>query len=469
MAPVTPAAIADAFDEMHKDNMRAYERTMQSWVNRQYQEHGEGWQFYGAAVTAGVGEALFDFLGKSGGGLVDLLRLGETIRNPSVGSVFRDGLRILMVAGPALRAVRMLGAVRVAGGPMSCTFTGWVKALNISGVRVGATIEELSQGFFRQAGPLAETMEEWNQLNRGRSVIYENWFWGTQSPMVLAQRAQALGAEVEMAVPRSSSVAEQLKDIAKLAKDRNGPVMFGVRWAQGGGHTMTAYYSPFQGVRFADQTGSTAFKQLLSVAANGGIQEVYPEAAIVKEASVVRLLDNAGTMAVSLPLYLVPGKIMDHIERRVRQETGRPAPGPSAFPGAGRPSGGITSPSNGSPAGQSNGSPASQPGASPAGQPGGSVGQPGGSPAYQPGGDQAGKVKPLSRITGLVLVVLDQTPQTVPGIVQEVQSVEPTVTADQVTASLQELQGLGAARMMGNGWTKVPGFQAVNIQPNKGK
>jgi hypothetical protein len=96
-----------------------------------------------------------------------------------------------------------------------------------------------------------------------------------------------------------------------------------------------------------------------------------------------------------------------------------------------------------------------------------SPGDSGGGPALVSGGNTI----PLSRVTGLVLVALDETPQTVVELVQSINSfIRPgtlPVTPQQVLASLGELQQLGAARMVGNGFTSVPGKEPGILQPGR--
>ena len=71
---------ADAFDDMYHDNMKWYRHEMEGWVQGIYTRDGEGAKLYGAAVVAGVGDALLDFVQGSGAGLVDVLRVGEGVK-----------------------------------------------------------------------------------------------------------------------------------------------------------------------------------------------------------------------------------------------------------------------------------------------------------------------------------------------------------------------------------------------------
>src|SRR5262249_14506763 len=88
-------------------------------------------------------------------------------------------------------------------------------------------------------------------------------------------------------------------------------------------------------------------------------------------------------------------------------------------------------------------------------------------PGYSgvPGGNIQGHPIPLSRVTGLVLVALDQTPQTPEEILQEIQPYERSANVITVKDSLEELKSLGAARQEGSGWVRVPGYMPVGMAP----
>lgn len=95
-----------------------------------------------------------------------------------------------------------------------------------------------------------------------------------------------------------------------------------------------------------------------------------------------------------------------------------------------------------------------------------SPGQPVPVPGAAPGsggapGTLSGKFIPLDKTTGLVFVALDQTPQTAQGVLTEIRPFAPTATLASVTKSLAELEQLGAARQVGDGFVKVPGFVPV--------
>ena len=96
-------------------------------------------------------------------------------------------------------------------------------------------------------------------------------------------------------------------------------------------------------------------------------------------------------------------------------------------------------------------------------------GQPIPVPAVGPGGGGTlpGPVIRLSPVAILVWAVLDQTPQTPAQILAEINTVQPAVTLPQVVAALDELRSVGAAKPVGPGWVKVPGFVPVAPPPKR--
>jgi hypothetical protein len=135
---------ADAFDDLHRQNMKDINRGLQGWVDDQFQSHGEGWQFYGAAGVAAATEALYSFVsGTMGGGMVDVLRLGEGVKKGTAWGVLQDGLRVLSVAGGVLRFLRITRAFAVGGGPNSCVITSATKAMRLSGNKIFASLAEV--------------------------------------------------------------------------------------------------------------------------------------------------------------------------------------------------------------------------------------------------------------------------------------------------------------------------------------
>ena len=315
---------ADAFDAMHEDNMRAFRRSAQSWVDSEYKDGGEGVGFYAAAVTAGVGDALFDFVQTMGGGMVDTLRIGEGVKEGGWGYL-KDGLRVVSVVGGALRVARVAGAIAVGGGEMSCAFTSATKAMRFSGSKYVIPLSKVAGEFYPGMTAAAAEAKVTAQSFQGLS--------GNEVIRLMGQ-LRTMGAEVESAQGLTS-----LDEISALARQGRGPVVFGVQWTGGGGHIMMAYRTVTGGVRFADQFGN--FQDFASL--TGKVSGVLSEAAVVKNAMALeattapvaaQLLSQFRSKGdpptvhdlLGLPLHSVPPKVMQHVEKSVREQTGRPVP-----------------------------------------------------------------------------------------------------------------------------------------------
>jgi hypothetical protein len=292
---------ADAFDEMYHDNMKWYRHEMEGWVQGIYTKDGEGAKLYAAAVVAGVGDALFDFVQGSGAGLVDVLRLGEGVKEGTPWGVAKDGLRVIMVVGGALRVVRVAAAELEIGGQMSCTFSSSAKAATISGNRL----------------PLSVAFNELAQTAGGRAAVSSPAFTGTSSPLTLVNELRNMGATVTQAPVTS------LADVSAMAAKARGPVVFGVEWSQGGGHTMVAYRNLLGQIRFADQMGRTVSE----VSQLGSIGKVYPMMAVVEDANMVKAL-RAGAMVdmLGVNVHNALPKVMQMVEKKAYAETGRQSP-----------------------------------------------------------------------------------------------------------------------------------------------
>ncbi|HET9960017.1 MAG TPA: hypothetical protein VFQ61_36240 [Polyangiaceae bacterium] len=297
---------ADLFDEIHRDNQRFIRSSFEAWVQNEYLQHGESWQMYGAAVTAGTAEALYTVAGTLGQGLVDLLRVGEGVKRGTALGVAQDALRVVSVVAGGLRVARLAGSVVKIGGPMSCTLSSSTKAAFLSGntFRMGALFDRFATLF------------------GGRAAVTAQTFAGTSSPLEMVGLMRILG------MGATTRAVKSMAEVTALAAEARGPVIFGVRWATpagvpGGGHTMVAFRDLLGRIRFADQFGRT----VADVAEIGPVASVYHEAAVVLDALVVQAL-RWGAMGhfLAVPLAPVNPEGMQQLEMAVRKATGRPAP-----------------------------------------------------------------------------------------------------------------------------------------------
>lgn len=299
--------VADLFDEIHKDNQKAIERGLQDWVSGIYTSEGENWEFYGAAVTAGVADALYTFVGGMGAGLVDLLRVGEGVKEGTAWGVAKDGLRAISIFGGVFRVARLVAAELKLGGAMTCTLSSSSKAAMLSG------------NTFRQS----VLFDRMAALFGGRSAVMSPAFTGTATPLEMEAFFNATGVRV------TKQVVTSVDDVVELAEKAKGPVVFGVRWGSGGGHTMVAYRGLLGEVRFADQAGRT----VTDVAKIGLAQSTYIDAMIVHDATIVQAM-RLGTVGhfLAAPLYDVNPDAMRKVEQKARAEAHHPAPRPTAPP-----------------------------------------------------------------------------------------------------------------------------------------
>jgi hypothetical protein len=97
--------------------------------------------FYAACVDVGALSALYQFSSAIASGFVDVLRIGDGIQKGGWG-IAQDGLRLLALAGPALRMARFgLAAVFAADvGGETCTWISSAKALVLTGTKHFASV-----------------------------------------------------------------------------------------------------------------------------------------------------------------------------------------------------------------------------------------------------------------------------------------------------------------------------------------
>lgn len=139
------APIVDEFDSAVRESNQFMEARYRENMATVREQHGEGWIYYNSAVSYEFGMGLTKILQGAGGGLLDMLRFGEMFRDPSGGTVLRDGLRVLNVVDGGLvsrgtRALQLLRARNVPGGLNSCAVTGMTSAIVLSGKRLFAPI-----------------------------------------------------------------------------------------------------------------------------------------------------------------------------------------------------------------------------------------------------------------------------------------------------------------------------------------
>ncbi|MBS1830226.1 MAG: hypothetical protein JST93_33300 [Acidobacteria bacterium] len=230
-----------------------------------------------------------------GGGFVDVLRLGEGIKEGGWRGFAQDGLRLLTLAGPAARAGRSVSRFFAPNprGPIC----GWVtatQALRQTGVKHFATVEDLVQATGRSASPGGVSLTEADGLLR------------------------SLGAETRV-MPGVTTMQE----VAELARQNpNGVVMFGVLWGDDTGHALYAFRDMFFRVRIVDRTGRV-------VGNLSKLEDVYVAisstkvggAIVVKNSVLATTVTGAATIALEVRAAIAASrsdvdKKMDEIRRK---------------------------------------------------------------------------------------------------------------------------------------------------------
>lgn len=255
-------SIADGFDELVRDNNRFLARGLASQRAAAMRAYGPSALYTGIHVGTKSGEALLWLLQGAGQGLVDIARIGESIREPSLGAFGSDVLRVLsfVPAGSATKAgkaVLFRRAKLVPGGPMSCAATSSLKATILSGRRVlhpsFVSLRQLLPGGTTVADALSPSFS---------GMHFQELLTGLQRIGVGFTQAGHGGT---------------LANVANAVQNAAGPIIFRINWVgtaniPGGSHLMTAYMTP-RGVRFLDQFGDA-----WQLTANGSLRNMMPTA-----------------------------------------------------------------------------------------------------------------------------------------------------------------------------------------------
>ena len=255
--------LADWWDEKKQESSK--------YLHEFVDEHDSWWAI---AIAGSVQTAM-----NLGGGFVDVLRLGDGVRQGTWRGVLHDGLRLLSLAGPIAKVGRGISRVLVAdpGGGI-CAWVSATQALRQTEVRHFATIADIAAATGKVPG--GATMTELEQI------------------------LTAAGAEVRPLLTPATMAA--VNELARA--NPQGVVMFGISWLSSKGttlrHALYAFRNALGKVKIIDRTGRSV--EALSELADlyPGIAAAKPMAAtFVKNAQVIQLIN--GTSAVALEVRAV--------------------------------------------------------------------------------------------------------------------------------------------------------------------
>ena len=219
--------IADGFDRMvHEDEV-----FLDQWGTEAATKSLRGDGSIELGVAAGV-YSLFKFSTTISKGFVDVLRIGDGVKKGGWG-YGEDALRALVVAGPALRGLRMAGGlvatVDVNASMGNCAWVGAARGARFSG-RFFASIKDIA----KYAGL---TFEETGGVHLKDLV----------NPLKM------LGTDVKLVAPEGKAAFSTMEEVAKAAaKNRDGTLMFEVNWLMNGkpaGHALIARWGVLGGCK----------------------------------------------------------------------------------------------------------------------------------------------------------------------------------------------------------------------------
>jgi hypothetical protein len=262
----------------------------------------------GAMVAASTTIAFM----RVGQSFMDLLRLGNGVRDGGWRGVGSDALRLITVAGVAGAGVTRLSrilAVTQAAGQNTCAWVTAANALQRTGNRFFVTLEELAKAA---------------RVNLPRVIVQGS---GTPELQGLIRALKQIGVPVRSVVPYS----QRLESLISLVKNNGtgGVVGFAIRYGQAGtryGHQLFATVS--NGAVIIMDTDGTLYRSLAA------LQKTYPNAELLTEyrdafyaienAALVDMASAAQPMGAlsQIVLELLPVKVPEQRTAPLRVSAG---------------------------------------------------------------------------------------------------------------------------------------------------
>lgn len=240
--------VADWFDKTRKENDNWIDSNLQPWVGSTLYEDSPWYRNVGIYVASGTLFALNKFTTTVASGFVDVLRLGDGVKEGGWG-YGKDFLRLLMVIGPALRgarfAVSLIPAVDVSPTVGNCTWVAAARLLRLTGVKPLAQLGDVAMWMGMDA---AQTAGAW--------------------PSELEPALRFLGAGTRVGKPIAN-----MADLADtVAQNPQAATMFSVNFTMAGqrvGHTLVAVRGLMGGMSIIDRSGRI-------VKTLGELNDLYP-------------------------------------------------------------------------------------------------------------------------------------------------------------------------------------------------
>ena len=356
---------ADAFDKMHADVQGSLDKALLVDLG---QKAGET---FGpdsilttmTALPVGIIYSLSTFVMGAGKGLVDVLRLGEGVKEGTLSGVGSDVLRLLNII-PALGMVgkglsmtgkmaRVALASRVAGGAYqsSCGATASAAALRLSGVRIFITLDEIGAAigkgspksanfpgmFFWEIKNflmgVAPATEELNMAGSGVEAVETAAAQG-KGPVVFGVQWSGAGNTRPPAIPQLGRVVRG----TQLPNLPDPPSNIALDWSAGD-HWLVAFKNLKGEIMVADQFGVRPISQIGAIGGTTSEFTLGAKALLVPEGAVVtglnwwgtagRAVTGAGasgwlTASFGVEAVLVDAKTTWSIDAKIRETLGRP-------------------------------------------------------------------------------------------------------------------------------------------------
>jgi len=237
------------------------------------------WRF----AVVGGGYAGFKFTSEVARGFADVMRIGDGVSQGGWGYA-QDGLRLLVLVGPALKVSRILLArvAAVDATPLvgNCGWVAATRAARLLGLRHFAKLGDLTQAAGRTG------------------MVYEP---GLAAISDMAPVFRQLGTATK-ALPSPAT----MEGISNIARAHPGQVvMFGLEWPQGGStarHAMLAWANPVtRTVQFLDRTGGRAITSLSELVRfyGSGVAKAVPSGGVlvIQNSAIVWAMGTLPTLA----------------------------------------------------------------------------------------------------------------------------------------------------------------------------